>query len=448
MAFLFVNFLLLPLTNSFMPSVLIITYYWPPSGGSAVLRWVKFTKYLRDFGWEPVIYTPQNPESQELDNSLLADIPPHLDVIKTNILEPYGVYKFLTGRKQSDKLGVALMSEKTKKGFMSRMSLWIRSNLFIPDPRMLWISPSVRYLRHYIREHPVDVIITSGPPHSMHLIGFHLHRKTGIKWVADFRDPWTNIDFYRELKLTRIADRYHRKLEGKVLQSADLLLTVSPAMTEEFRQMGAKHVVTLTNGFDTETMPPSLPDDNKFILLHLGSVPSSRNPESLWMAISELIRTVPAFASRLQIRLTGKVDLNVTEAISQYHLEPFTVLENFVPHNQTPGLLRSASVLLLLINNTPNAKGILTNKFFEYLSSGRPILAIGPVDGDAANILKETGAGEMADFNDVTGIQQHLLKLFDLYSKKQLNINYGDIEKYSRKNLTKGLTILLNRLIH
>ena len=431
-----------------MPKALIITYYWPPSGGSAVLRWVKFTKYLGDFDWEPVIYTPLNPESQETDDSLIADIPPDLEVIKTRILEPYGIYKRLTGRKQSDKLGVAMMSDKKKAGIMGRISLWIRSNLFIPDPRMLWIKPSVRYLRKYILEHPVDVVITSGPPHSMHLIGFHLHRKTGIKWVADFRDPWTNIDFYRELKLTGLADRQHKKLELKVLLAADLVLTVSPTMTDEFRHMGAQHVATVTNGFDTELFAESMPDEDHFILLHLGSVPSSRNPESLWIAISELVKKNPSFASKLQIRLTGKVDLKVPESIRKFKLEKYTVIEDFIPHYKTPELINSASVLLLLINNTPNAKGILTNKFFEYLSSGRPILAIGPVDGDAATILKKTGAGQIIGYDDISGIQNNLLILFDLYSKQQLYKITGNIEKYSRKNLTQELTILLNRLIH
>lgn len=431
-----------------MPKVLIITYYWPPSGGSAVLRWVKFTKYLGDFGWEPVIYTPENPESQETDHSLLNDIPDKVEIIRTKIREPYGIYKRLTGRKQNDKLGVAMMSDKKKAGLMSQISLWIRSNLFIPDPRMLWIRPSVRYLRNYIREHPVDVIITTGPPHSMHLIGFHFQRKTGIKWVADFRDPWTNIDFYRELKLTGIADRYHRKLERKVLHSADLVLTVSPTMTEEFLLLGAKNVVTLTNGFDSEPMPESTPDADKFILLHLGSLPSSRNPESLWIALSELVSTNPSFAARLRINLTGKIDVKVSESIRKNNLEPFTSCKDFVPHNQTPCLLCAASVLLLVINNTPNARGILTNKFFEYLSSRRSILAIGPVDGDAAFILKEAGAGEIFDYADIPGIKLQLLRLFDLYSTHQPGLQLGQIERFTRKNLTQELTLLLNNLTH
>jgi hypothetical protein len=435
------------INRKFLPRALIITYYWPPSGGSAVVRWVKFTKYLGDFGWEPVIYTPENPESQEIDSSFQEDLPGQLEVLKRRITEPYGMYKRLTGRKQTEKLGVAMMSGKKKPGVMSGISLWIRSNLFIPDPRMLWIRPSVRYLRKYIDKHPVNVIITTGPPHSMHLIGFHLNRITGIKWVADFRDPWTNIDFYSELKLTRVADWYHRKLEKKVLQSADLVLTVSPTMTDEFFKMDAKNVVTLTNGFDVLPGDGTTPDSEKFILLHLGSLPSSRNPESLWIAVSELVKSNPSFASRLRINLTGKIDLKVSESIRKYNLDPFVMFSDFVPHKETPKLLGSASVLLLVINNTANAKGILTNKFFEYLSSGRSILAIGPVDGDAATILKEAGAGEIFQYDDVPGIKLQLLRLFDQYLKNQVTIQSGQIEKFSRKNLTRELTSILNNLI-
>jgi hypothetical protein len=219
-------------------------------------------------------------------------------------------------------------------------------------------------------------------------------------------------------------------------------------MTEEFLLMGAKNVVTLTNGFDSEPMAESRPDASKFILLHLGSLPFSRNPESLWIAISELVSTNPSFASRLRINLTGKIDFRVSESIRKNNLEPFTVFKDFVPYNETPGLLGTASVLLLVINNTPNAKGILTNKFFEYLSSRRSILAIGPLNGDAAVILKEAGAGVIFDFDDVPGIKLQLLRLFDLYLKQQLSLQQGHIEKFTRKNLTRELTLLLNNLTH
>ncbi len=426
--------------------VLIITYYWPPSGGSAVLRWLKFTKYLRNFGWEPVIYTPLNPEPQETDESLLSDIPENLKVIKRKIIEPYSLYKFLTGKKQHVKLGVALMDHGKKKGFMSTLSLWIRSNLFIPDPRTLWIRPSVNFLTNYLKQNPVDAVITTGPPHSMHLIGLGLKKNTGIKWMADFRDPWTNIDFYKDLSLTTFADRLHKKLEKEVLTSADRIITVSPGMTDEFRNLGLNKVDTLTNGFDDSDIHISQFNFNKFSLLHLGSMPKSRNPENLWMALAHLTKENPSFASALQIRLIGKVDQSVIESIKKNNLDNFVSKEDYIPHNQTSSILAGSAILLLCINNTPNAKGILTNKFFEYLAAERPIIAIGCEDGDAAYILKDTQSGEIFSYDNTIRLEQYINVLFKQYVAKSLFVKTTGIEKYSRKNLTKELSVILNNL--
>jgi hypothetical protein len=430
-----------------MRKVLIITYYWPPCGGSAVLRWLKFAKYFRESGWEPVVYTPTNPEPQEIDMSLLNDIPDNLEVIASPIWEPYTIYKKLTGRKKEDRLGVALMSDKTKPGFMTKISLWIRSNLFIPDPRRLWVRPSVRLLNSYLRAHPVDVVVTTGPPHSMHLIGFGLKRKLNIKWIADFRDPWTNIDFYRDLALTRWADRCHRKLERAVLENADHVITVSPGMTRDFVSMGIGHVTTITNGYDSEPMNAVETDRERFTLLHLGSMPKSRNPEILWKALAELVNSNPGFSARLQIRLIGKTDLAISESIRKHQLQEYLVSEDFIPHDQTLAILSGTDVLLLCINNTPNAGGILTNKFFEYLSAHRPILAFGPADGDAAAILSNTGAGKIFGYDDAPGLKEHLLGLFELYLQQKLITTSSNIERFSRKNLTKELCELLNRTI-
>jgi glycosyltransferase involved in cell wall biosynthesis len=430
-----------------MRRVLIITYYWPPSGGSAVLRWLKFTKYLRDFGWEPVIYTPSNPEPQESDASLLKDIPPDLEVITSRIWEPYNIYKCLTGKKKGDRLGVALMTDKKKAGLFSKVSLWIRSNFFIPDPRRFWVRPSIQLLISRLSATPVDVVISTGPPHSMHLIGLGLKNRLGIPWVADFRDPWTNIDFYRDLPLTRFADLQHKKLEQKVLLRADHVVTVSPGMTREFMEKGIQGITTITNGYDEESRTNSRPSTGKFNLLHLGSMPKSRNPEVLWSVLAELVSNNSLLASCLQIRMIGKVDLAVKDSISRYQLLDFTVYDDFVPHDQTLDILSGASVLLLCINNTPNAGGILTNKFFEYLSAQRPVLAIGPVDGDAAQILAETRAGNIFNYNDAFGLKNHISALFELYSQHNLTVESRGIEKFSRKNLTRQLSELLNKLI-
>jgi glycosyltransferase involved in cell wall biosynthesis len=429
--------------------VLIITYYWPPSGGSAVLRWLKFAKYLRQYGWEPVIYTPENPEPQETDTSLLNDIAEGLTVLRTRIMEPYALYKKFTGRKKTDRLGVGMMADRKSKSVASRISLWIRSNLFIPDPRMLWIRPSVKYLRRYLAGNPAEAIITTGPPHSMHLIGRKLKAATGLPWLADFRDPWTNIDFYRELRLTRFADRLHRKLEKSVLLNADRVVTVSNGMTQEFRQAGARQVFTLTNGYDDEINPAVSRDplpNGKFTLLHLGSVPFSRNPECLWKALSEILPAYPEFARQLELKLVGKVDPGVSDAIEQHGLRDWVTYVPYVEHKLTQQVMQSASVLLLLINNTPNARGILTNKFFEYLSSGKPILGIGPVDGDAADILKDTGAGPMVEHGDIQGATVALLQLFESHSQGKLTSASRNITKYARISLTAELAGILNTL--
>ncbi len=429
-----------------MRRVLIITYYWPPSGGSAVLRWLKFSKYLREFGWEPVIYTPDNPEPQEIDESLLQDIPENMEILKTRITEPYSIYKWLTGKKQSDRLGVALMKDSHKKSVLSKLSLWIRSNFFIPDPRILWIRPSVNNLAKYLKQNPVQVIISTGPPHSMHLIAMKLKRKLAVKWVADFRDPWTNIDFYKELLLSSWADRIHRKLEKRVLSEADHILTVSPGMTKEFMATGLKNITTITNGFDG--MPAiNLPPGAEFSILHLGSMPKSRNPENLWKVLKELTDQNEAFAASLKIDLIGKTDISVKESIRYYQLEKFIRSENYIPNDLALQRLTQAAVLLLCINNTANSDGILTNKFFEYLSANRPIIAIGPVNGDASFILQETGAGKIFDYNDIEGLKNQVISLFELYSQNMLiSENYG-IEKYSRKHLTSELSNVLNKLV-
>jgi glycosyltransferase involved in cell wall biosynthesis len=429
-----------------MPKVLIITYYWPPCGGSSVLRWLKFTKYLRDFGWEPVIYTPANPEPQETDPLLTMEIPPGIEVITSTIYEPYTLYKWLTGKKKQDHLGVSLMKDQ-KGGMIQRISLWLRSNLFIPDPRRLWVWPSVRKLSNYLRQNPVDIIVTTGPPHSMHLIGLGLHTRFRIKWVADFRDPWTNIDFYSDLALTRFADRLHKKLEKKVLLKADHVITVSPGMTRDFRKLRSDNITTITNGFDEEPHDSTQPVGDRFTLLHLGSMPGSRNPLILWKALSGLVKENAIFASRLEIRLIGKQDVSVLDSISRHQLQNYVVHTQYVPHSQTYNLLTTASVLLLCINDTPNARGILTNKFFEYLSANRPILAIGPADGDASQILNETGAGRIFEYGEARGLQQYVLDLFELYSQHNLDLKNQHLENYSRRNLTRNLAELLNNTI-
>ncbi len=430
-----------------MKRILVITYYWPPSGGAGVQRWLKFVKYLRSFGWEPVVYTPENPESPAEDLSLIKDIPDGLEVIKTRIWEPYTTYKKFVGRKKDDRIKSGFLSEKKKPSFQEKLSVWIRGNLFIPDARKFWIKPSVRHLTAYLGEHPVDAMVSTGPPHSMHLIALALKAEFDIPWIADFRDPWTNIDFYTALKLTRRSDRKHHRLEREVLSAADKVIVVSQGMAKDFARIHSREYAVITNGYDGSIPAASEgAEDENFTLAHIGSMVPSRNPESLWLALKELCDENPEFRSKLAIKLVGQVDHAVRTSISDHGLEEHLALIDYLPHNEVTRVQVQASVLLLIINNTPNAALVVTGKVFEYIRSGRPVLCIGPTGGDAASILLETNTGIAIDHADVKGIKMNLLSYFIQHQKGKLKADGKGIEKYSRKNLTGQLAGILDSL--
>ncbi len=427
--------------------VLIITYYWPPSGGAGVQRWLKFAKYLPEFGWQPVVYTPDNGETPVADESLNKDISPETIVIRKKIWEPYDWYKRFVRQKKDEKINVGFLSEQEKPRLFEKISVWIRGNLFIPDARKFWIKPSVKFLKQYIVENNIETIVSTGPPHSMHLIALKLKEKLNIKWIADFRDPWTNIDFYDDLMLTKRSDRKHRKLEKSVLQNADCVLTVGKTLGDELKQLGANKVEVITNGFDASDFQDKEVDlDKKFTIVHIGSMPRSRNPVSLWKALSKLVENNADFRNDLEIKLVGKCDFQVYQSISDFGLSNYVKRVDYVAHSALGNIQKSAQVLLLVINNTQNAKGILTGKFFEYLAAKRPILAIGPPDGDVAKILEETHAGEIVDFNDLEALEKVIKSFFEKYKKHQLFSESTGIDQFGRKKLTKQLAGLMNAL--
>lgn len=432
-----------------MKKALIITYYWPPSGGGGVQRWLKFTKYLRDFGWEPVIYTPENPERPAVDESLCQEIPDGVEVLKTSVWEPYRLYKHFTGRKESERIQTAFLTEKKKPGLAENISVWIRGNLFIPDARRFWIAPSVNYLKSWLKKNTVDVVVTTGPPHSMHLIGMQLKNETGIPWLADFRDPWTNIDFYKDLKLTAWADRKHHRLERMVLQQADAVTLISSGMAADFNRIVNRGYHLITNGFDEDDFKNINPlsKQNKFKLSHIGSLVKSRNPKILWQALSELITEDEKFKSNLEIALTGTVDLSVRQSIAEFELDDYINYKAYLPHDQLVNEFNNSIILLLLINNTPNAGLILTGKFFEYMAAKRPIICLGPTDGDAARILHETQTGFAFGFDEKEKLKARIKALYAAFNANKLEQHATGIEEYTRRNLTKKLALLMDSLL-
>ncbi|MDQ3191464.1 MAG: glycosyl transferase family 1 [Bacteroidota bacterium] len=430
-----------------MKKVLIITYYWPPSGGAGVQRWLKFVKYLREFNWEPVVYTAENGEIPSVDHSLAKDIPLGITVLKQPVWEPYDLYKRFTGVKKEEKVNAGFLSETEKPKLAQKVAVWIRGNFFIPDARRFWIKPSVKYLKDYLKENPVDAIVSTGPPHSMHLIALELKKHSNLPWLADFRDPWTNIDYYDQLMLSKMADMKHKSLEKKVIETADVLVTVGTTMKEEFLALGASEVEVITNGFDEEDLQQSeITLDEKFSLAHIGSLVSTRNPESLWRVLKSLISKSDEFKNDLEIKLVGKVDFEAINSLKKYNLYSYLNKKEYVPHDDVIKIQQESQVLLLLLNNTRNVKGILTGKFFEYLASKRPILCIGPKDSEVAEILIQTQAGEIAGFEDETKLEEIILDYYQKYKQKNLFSSSTGIEKYSRKNLTFELSTVLNNI--
>jgi glycosyltransferase involved in cell wall biosynthesis len=424
-----------------MKRVLIIAYYWPPNAGVGVYRWLKFTKYLPEFGWKPVVFTPENPEMQAEDGTLQNDVPAEAEVIKAPITEPYSWYKRFTGRSRDERLKTAFLRETAAKSWKEDLALWLRSNLFIPDARVWWTGPSVKRLKEYLKEHPVDVIVTTGSPHSLHLIGLRLKQETGIPWVADFRDPWTNIDYYGQLKLTKWADRKQHRLEKLVLQKADRVITVSHTWAKDLERIGGRPVDVITNGYDPDDLPKDdVPVDDAWSLVHVGSITATRDVPLLWKALAERAARDPEFARRFKLRMIGGVDHTVLKSIEEAGLSPWLERIPHVEHGEAIRQMMRARMLLLPVNNTPNVGGFLPAKVFEYLGVRRPILAVAPRGSDMARLLGTAHA--VVEREDVAGMERVVQGLFQGERDPEL-----DASPYTRAALTQKLARLLEGVV-
>ena len=423
--------------------IVIITYYWPPAGGPGVQRWLKFVKYLPDFGFQPIVYIPENPSYPIIDENLLSEVSNETIILRNKIVEPYQWASFLSKNK-TKKISSGIIPNKKKQTFLDQLLLWIRGNIFIPDARVLWVKPSVKYLEKYISENGITTIITSGPPHSLHLIGLELKQKLNVKWVADFRDPWTTIGYHKAFKLLEFAANKHKQLENKVLNNADLILVTSPSTRAEFKKITSKPIEVITNGYDVEKIGNQIVD-KKFSLAHIGSFLSERNPRILWESISELIRENPLFASHFQLKLIGAISQEVLDSIALFQLQNYVNNLGYVSHDEAIVHQKKSQVLLLIEINSEDTKSIIPGKLFEYLVSERPIIGVGPKGCDFAEIIIDTNTGVFVDYSEKEKLKNYIANYFSLFLEGNLKSNGVGLQKYSRKNLTEKLANLLNR---
>lgn len=426
--------------------ILIITYYWPPAGGPGVQRWLKFAKYLPEFGWKPVIYTPENPSYPLLDESLMKDVPKDLEIVKTKIWEPYQLAEKLN--KSNKKFKAGQFDVGKNQSWKSKLSIWVRGNFFIPDARVFWVKPSVKFLEQYLKENQIEVVVTSGPPHSLHLIGLNLKKKLpNLKWIADFRDPWTEISYYKHLKLTKSSDQKHRQLESEVFRNADITLATSYTDAENFRKNGA-NAICITNGFDeSDSNTQTLKSSNiqaKFTLSYIGVLEQLRNPENLWKALNDLVTENEEFAEKFTLKFAGRIDDKILNSIEDSNLKNHILNLGYLSHDKAIEEMQTSEILL--ITNFPNdsSRGIIPGKIFEYLATGKQIISFGPKGADVSKILNETQAGKHFSYDDFGKIKEFILEKFELWKDGNLSENTQNIEQFSRKNLTKKLAEILH----
>ena len=421
--------------------LLIITYYWPPAGGPGVQRWLKFVKYLPDFNVEPIVYIPENPTYPIIDNGLESEVSEKAVILKHKIVEPYGLASFF-GKNKTKKISSGIIPNQKKQSFLEKTLLWVRGNIFIPDARFLWVKPSVKFLKKYIQENNIDTIVTSGPPHSLHLIGLQLKQELGVTWLADFRDPWTTIGYHKALKLSSYAEKKHKALEHEVLNTADTIIVTSKTTKAEFEAITTQPITVITNGYDVEQVTKQ-PLDEKFTVAHIGSFLSERNPRILWKALKELTKEHQDFAADFQLKLLGAVSQEVLDTISEFKLNDFVLNLGYVSHQEAVAHQRKSQVLLLIEIDSVDTKSIIPGKVFEYMVSERPIVAIGPEGSDFAEIITSTNTGVFFTYDEKEKLKDLLLKYYQDYKANNLKVHAVGLQQYSRKSLTEQLAKLL-----
>lgn len=425
--------------------VLVISYYWPPAGGPGVQRWLKFCSYLPEFGVEPVVYVPENPTYPITDPAINDEIPNGIQVLKQPIWEPYFLGNLL-GKKTTKTLSKGIIDQNPS--LLKKFLLFVRGNLFIPDARKAWVNPSVKYLSEHIDQNKYDAIITTGPPHSLHLIGHKLQQQTGIRWIADFRDPWTTIGYHKELRLLPWNAAKHKRLEKKVLHSADEIIVTSPGTKLEFQEITSKQIAVITNGFDESDKPnEAVALDSKFTIAHIGSLLAKRNPPALWKILKAICEKDENFKSDLKLVFAGVVAEEVKDWLKRYDLLDCAEFNGYVDHKEAIRLMHQSQLLLLLEIDSPETRSILPGKLYEYLMAERPILAIGPDGSDIEGILQESGSGTYFSHSNL--ITETLCPFFeDVYAAfkaGELKLGNNNTLAYSRRYLTEQLANLLKK---
>ena len=424
-----------------MKNVLVITYYWPPAGGPGVQRTLKFVKYMKEFGWNPIVLCPESGDYPILDSSHEADTR-NIKVYKQNFFEPHNLYKKLKGMKETEQITTTVLTDKSNS-FIDKLSKWIRLNLFIPDARMGWIYSKNKFINRIFEENEIDLIYSSGPPHSAHLVARKWAKKKKCPYAVDLRDPWTDFVSYQENKRSFFATKLDKSLEEKVLTKAEKVIVISPSMKESYLKYKESDLIeVITNGFDEEDFENNTTEPVEFNWTYSGNLDKNRVPYPLLDAVSEFNKIHP---NVIKLSFVGRQCPELHEYIKKLEIETSCEIEDYVSHKEAIKRVQSTFGLVLVIDNVPNNESFLTGKIFEYIGAKKRIIGIGPTKGDAAKVLNESSAGEMFSYNDSASILEYLKKSYKDFCEKTVFENQS--EMYTRKRLTEKLCKVFNDII-
>jgi hypothetical protein len=420
---------------------LVITYYWPPSGGPGVQRVLKFCKYLPEFGWEPIVLTVKDGDFPIADDSHTHEIQ-NVKVLKQSFFEPHGMYKKLSGMGKDDAITTTVLTDEAR-GITNTLAKWIRLNCFVPDARVGWLFAGKKELKSTIGNESPDLIFSTGPPHTVHLLAKKWSKILEVPFVADLRDPWTEFVSYQEnprFSLSRIFDRY---LERKALTAAEKITVVSPTMKKMFSaNLPEEKIEIITNGFDpADFLNAGENEETEFIWTYNGNLDKNRVPNAFLKAVKEFFERK---VGNIKCRFVGRQCPELINEIQTLGIEELCSFEGYVSHQQAVEFLHSSYGTLLVIDNVSNNECFIPGKVFEYIGTKKPVIGIGPENGDSTKVMAESGAGKMFDYQDSAGILNYLI---DHYENFQNGIKpVVESEKYERKNLTSDLSKIFNSI--
>jgi len=390
--------------------VLIVSYYFPPAGGGGVQRVLKLCKHLPELGWDVDVLAPDDPKWVAHDPGLAAEVPAATTVHRARYRGP------------SDERSAAdtLVGTAGLRRLATRAAVLGRS-LLLPDPRVVWVPDAAAVAARVVRERAIDVVLTTSPPTSVHMVGSAVARRTGIPWVADLRDSWLANPHRRyERRSVRLKRGALERLARRTLRRVTALSAVTDVIGAEAQALApaGTRADVISNGCDFDEFAGLRHEPSaRLVILHAGFFFGARSPRPFLEALRDLIDARPELREVVEARFVGGFRTSDREWAEGLGLGDALRIDGFLPHAETLAAMKQADALLLLI---PRAGGlgrtVLSGKLFEYLAAERPVLALVPPDGMAADLLRRTGFARIADPDDVGAIRAQLEDLHAAWS--------------------------------